>query len=55
MYVKIEYKKGKKNQIKPVETTLFFLDLNPLSWSSHNLLTVALGSAVYLWNSASGM
>lgn len=34
--------------------SLSFADLNLLDWSSQNIVTVALGNAVYLWNSASG-
>lgn len=30
------------------------LDLNLVDWSSNNILAVALGSSVYLWNADSG-
>jgi len=31
-----------------------FIDLNLLSWSCNNVLAVALGPTVYMWNAASG-
>lgn len=34
--------------------TLYFVDLNLLDWSCCNLLSVALGGGVYIWNSADG-
>ena len=30
------------------------LDLNTLDWGHNNILAVALGSSVYLWNAAEG-
>ena len=34
--------------------TLLFSDLNLLSWGCNNVLAVALGQAVYMWDAASG-
>ena len=31
-----------------------YLDLNLLSWSANNMLAVALGSTVFLWNASNG-
>lgn len=33
---------------------LIFLDLNLLDWSTDNIVTVALGNIVYLWNAGTG-
>ena len=32
----------------------FFIDLNLVDWSKNNMLAVALGASVYLWNASSG-
>lgn len=35
--------------------SIFFCpDLNLIDWSSTNILAVALGNSVYLWNAATG-
>lgn len=33
---------------------LLFSDLNLLDWSSNNHVSVALGTAVYIWDASSG-
>jgi WD40 repeat protein len=35
-----------------INTISYLSDLNLLDWSTSNILAVALGSAVYLWNAA---
>ena len=34
--------------------TIFHPDLNLVDWSASNILAVALGNSVYLWNAGSG-
>lgn len=33
---------------------LFFSDLNLIDWSPNNILAVALGANIYLWNAGTG-
>lgn len=33
---------------------IIILDLNLMDWSNHNIVTVALGPSVYLWNAETG-
>lgn len=33
---------------------IVFLDLNLMDWSNDNIVTVALGKIVYLWNAGTG-
>lgn len=33
----------------------FFSDLNLIDWSFSNILAVALGTSVYLWNAGTGI
>lgn len=37
-----------------LNTSFLFADLNLIDWSENNVLAVALGSSVYLWNAGTG-